>query len=178
MYHMTLLHWIVVAVFVFIFLLLSLLSLKEKNPKTVLLMIISSFIITIIGIVFSLFALDKYVKKAELVNVTHKRISLTESMKVSGKVKNIGDFQIGYCNIEVKIANVFSRKIGKGSMFSPRSFGDMFSSSSGSVKSNLVLETFKIAKNLRPNEVKKFSLTLKYPPHFEKPVLKYKLFCY
>ncbi len=178
MYHMTLLHWIVVAVFIFIFLLLSLLSLKEKKTKTILIMIISSFIVTIIGIVFSLFTLDKYVKKAELLNVTHKRISLTESMQVRGKVKNIGDYQIGYCNIEVKIANVFSRKMGQGSMFSPRSFGDMFSSTSGTLKSNLVLETFKIAKNLQPNKVQKFSLTLKYPPHFEKPVLKYKLFCY
>ncbi len=179
MYYMTLLHWIAVALFIVIFLILSLLAIKETKFKTALSMILISFVLVILGIVFSLFILDKYTKKAKLLNVKHSKITLHESIQVRGSVKNIGNFKIGYCNLELKIINIFTKKIQKGSMFAPRtSFGEMFSKENSKIKSNFVEKTFKIAKNLKPNESQKFSVSLKYPSYFEKPIPKYKLFCY
>ena len=179
MYHMTLLHWIVVVLFIVIFLILSLFALKEKRLKIAFLMIFASFVLVILGTVFSLFTLDKYTKKAKLESIRYTNIPSNNSMKIRGVVKNIGSFDIGYCKLEVRVIDMFSKKIQKGSMFAPRtSFGEMFNENSGKIKNNFVSKTFKITNNLLPKETKKFLFSLTYPSYFQKPKLKYQLSCY
>ncbi len=179
MYHMTLLHWIVVVLFIVIFLILSLFALKEKRLKVAFLMIFASFVLVVLGTIFSLFTLDKYTKKAKLESIRYTNIPSNHSIRVRGVVKNIGNFDIGYCKLEVRVINMFSKKIQKGSMFAPRtSFKEMFNENSGKVKSNFVSKTFKITKNLASKERKKFLFSLTYPLHFQKPKLKYQLSCY
>ena len=178
MYFMTQLHWIVVAVFILLFFILVLLSAKEKNVKTLLSMIFSSFLLTAAGAIFSLYALDKYTKKGKLVSSSQKRDLSRESVIVRGKIKNEGNFKIGYCNVEVRISNdITSRKGRTTSYFTPStSFGSMFGSKD--IKSNIFKEEYLVVENLNPKKSKTFTISVPFPPHFVNPRYKYRLFCH
>ncbi|HIP60602.1 MAG TPA: DUF2393 domain-containing protein [Campylobacterales bacterium] len=178
MYFMTTLHWIVVAVFVLLFLILVLLSAKEKNVKTLLSMIFSSFLLTAAGAIFSLYALDKYTKKGKLISSSQKRDLSRESVIVRGEIRNEGNFKIGYCNVEVRISNDTTSRRGRTkSYFSPStSFGSMFGAKD--VKSNIFKEEYLVVENLDPKKSKTFTVSVPFPPHFANPRYRYKLFCH
>ena len=178
MYFMTTLHWIVVTVFVLLFLILVLLSAKEKSVKTLLSMIFSSLLLTAVGAIFSLYALDKYTKKWKIVSSSQKRDLSRESVIVRGNIKNEGNFKIGYCNVEVRISNdITSRKGRTTSYFTPStSFGSMFGSKD--IKSNIFKEEYLVVENLDPKKSKTFTVNVPFPPHFVNPRYRYKLFCH
>lgn len=178
MIHMTMLHWIVVVAFFMVFLILTILSLKEKVAKTRTSMIFSSFLLVSVGIGFSLFALDKYTKKGKLIAVSQQRDYRTKNIIIKGKVKNIGNFKIGYCNVEVRMLNDLSSKKGRLiSYFKPsKSLDGLFGSKE--IKGNIVLQEFKVIKNLGKNNTQSFKVSMKYPSYFKNPTYKYKLYCH
>ncbi len=174
MIYMTFFHWMVVAIFAVLFFMLVILSSSEKNPKTLISMIFSSFLLVVVGTAFSLFALDKYTKEAKLLSSSKTRDYSNESVIIRGKIKNIGKFKIGYCNVEVRMINARKRG-GKISYFTPSkslSFG------SKDVKGNVVEEEFLAIKNLEPKKSKNFKIVMSFPPHFANPNYKLKLFCH
>ncbi len=174
---MTSLHWIVVAIFVLLFVILVLLSLKEDDKKNLFSMIFSSFLLVAVGIVFSLYALDKYTKKAKLISVEHKRDFNSESVKIRGKIKNIGNFKIGYCNLEVKISNEIKRGGKRKSYFTPnRSLSGIFDSKK--VEGNIFKEEYLIVKDLESKKSKNFTIKVPFPPRFDNPKYRYKLYCH
>ncbi len=174
MLYMTPFHWIIVAIFSVLFFMLVILSSSEKNPKTLISMIFSSFLLVVVGVSFSLFALDKYTKEAKLLSSSKTRNYSNESVIIRGKIKNIGKFKIGYCNVEVRMINPRKRG-GKISYFTPSkslSFG------SKDVKGNVVEEEFLAIKNLEPKKSKSFKIVMDFPSHFANPDYKLKLFCH
>ena len=176
--YMTLIHWIAVVVFILLFLLLTLLSLKEKNQKTRLGMIFSSFLVTLLGCVIALFVIEKYTKKGKLLSYTQKRNLSNETIMFQGRIQNVGNFKIGYCTIEVKLSNN-AMKMGrpKESFFKPSSgLGLLFSSKE--TKAPIVKETFTAVKNLDAKKVKNFRIYMKYPPYMKAPGLKLTLNCH
>ncbi len=177
LFNMTIVHWIVVAIFVLIFLILLLLSLKEKNSKTFFSMVFSSFLVVSVGAIFSIFILDKYTKKAELLYYNHKIDFRTESVKVDGKIKNNGKFRIGYCNAIVRISNHPPRGSGTKSFFkSNNSITDIFSSKPK--KKNLIEEELLAITDLPPKQSKRFYVKLDYPTYFENPKFNVKINCH
>ncbi len=64
MTHLTIVHYLVLAVIALLFLLTVILSLREKNPKTRTSMILSSFGVMVLLAGFLMMALDKYTKIA------------------------------------------------------------------------------------------------------------------
>jgi len=176
--YMTLLHWGAIVVFSLLFMILSLLSLKEKNKKTMFSMIFSSFLVTVLGTVISIFVIDKYTKKAKILSYTQKRNLANETIMFQGKIQNIGNFKIGYCTIEVKLSNN-AMKMGrpKEAFFKPStSLGPLFSAKES--KSSVVKEEFKVVKNLAAKKVKDFRIYMKYPPYMKAPGLKLTLNCH
>ncbi len=178
MIFMTTLHWIVLAIFVVLFIVLVLLSAKEKNVKTLLSMIFSSFLLVSAGAIFSLYALDKYTKKGKLISSSQKRDLSRESVIVRGKIRNEGKFKIGYCNVEVRISNDINSRRGKTkSYFTPStSFGSMFGSKD--IKGNIFKEEYLAIENLDPKKSKAFSISVPFPPHFVNPKYRLKIFCH
>jgi hypothetical protein len=175
---MTVLHWAVLAVFVLIFIILIVLSMSEKNRKNFLSMAFSSFLLVVVGSVFSLFALDKYTKKGKLLSHTENRSFSTEKVAIRGKIKNNGSFKIGQCKLEVTMSNKISpQNKGKVSYFTPSSsITDMFSSSKN--RPNIIKEEFVAVKNLEPGKIKSFNISLPYPTYFDKARYRYRLFCH
>ena len=176
--YMTLIHWIAVLFFTLVFLLLFLLSLKEKKKNVMISMIFSSFLITALGAVISIFVIDKYTKKGKLLEYTQKRNLANETIMFTGRIQNIGNFKIGYCIIEVKLSNN-TMKMGrpKESFFKPStSFGPLFSDKK--TKSNVVKEEFEVVKDLGVKKVKNFRIYMDYPPYMKSPGLKLTLKCH
>jgi len=176
--YMTLLHWMAVVVFVLLFIILSLLSLREKKKNVMFSMIFSSFLITALGGIISIFVIDKYTKKAKILSYTQKRNLANETIMFTGKIQNIGNFKIGYCEIEVKLSNN-AMKMGKPkeAFFKPSTnLGPLFSDKK--MQANVVKKEFVVAKNLAAKKVKDFRIYMKYPPYMSAPGLKLSLNCH
>jgi len=175
---MTVLHWAAVGVFVLLFLILTILAFREKKSKVRYGMIFSSFLVTLLGTIISLFVLDKYTKKAKILSYTQKRNLSSETIMFQGRIQNIGNFTIGECKIEVKLTNK-AMKMGRPTegFFKPStSLGPLFSDKN--LKANVVKEEFSVAKKLPAKKVKDFRIYMKYPPHMTSPGLKLSINCH
>ena len=179
MTYFTILHWITLIVFLLLFILLVIVSKKETNPKIFWSMVFSSFLVTSMLALFSMFVLDKYTKKGKLINITHKRVLLNETIMFFGQVQNVGRFKIGHCKLEVKIVNNaldLNNVTGK-TFYAPRSgLGSLFSNKEE--RPSTIIKDFTVAKNLKPGEIRNFSATMPYPPYFQKADIRYKLYCH
>ena len=179
MTYFTILHWIALLTFLLIFILLVILSKKETNPKIFWSMVFSSFLVTSMLSIFSIFVLDKYTKKAKLISITHRRVLLNETIMFFGQVKNIGKFKIGYCKLEVKIVNnaLNFNNLSGSTFYKPRSGLDSLLTNKNE-KQSTIIKDFIIAKNLKPGELRNFSASMPYPPYFQKVDIRYKLYCH
>ncbi len=178
MFYMTTIHWIVVALFVLLFIILVILSFKEKNPKNRIIMIISSFFVVLLGAIIALFAAEKFTKKSKLLSYDNRRDLMSESIIFNGKLKNTGDYKLGYCKVEVKLTNnVYKMGRPKDSFFKPRGLDSIFGDKK-EYKSNSVKEEFLVAKNIKPGEIKRFRVKMKYPPYFNNTSAKLTLNCH
>jgi len=176
MVHMSSLHWIILAIFVLLFMVLSLLSLKEKNTKVMLSMVLSSFIVTVFAAFLSLYVLDKYTKKAKILSYATQEDRVHESVIVRGIVKNIGEYEIGYCDLAVRVSNTMGKGTRPNAFFKPSNSFDF--SGGGSSKENIIVHEETIVEHFLPTKEKKFIVYVRYPSYFEKPQYKLKLTCH
>ncbi len=179
--YFTILHWLDIAFFLLLFIFLAILSIKAagNNTKILISMIFTSFLVTIFGAVIGLIILEKYTKKAELVDVDSRRVLINETMAIKGKVKNIGKFKINYCKLNIKLVNNgWGAKVSKGTFFKSGGFS-IFGSKNKQIKPNTIRITkFIINGGLRPGEIKMFSAIIPYPPYFKNTDISYKLYCH
>ena len=179
--YFTVLHWLTIAFFLILFIFLTFLSVKAANNNTKLLlsMIFASFLVTSFGAVLGIIILEKYTKKAVLVNVNNRRVFLNETLMVKGRVKNIGKFRINYCKLDIKLVNNgWGSKLSGGTFFKPGGLNIFGFKEKKEQKPNTVKATKIIVKKLLPGEIRNFSVTIPYPPYFRNTYINYKLYCH
>lgn len=180
--YFTILHWLNILFFLILFIFLVVLSVKasNNNTKVLLSMIFASFLVTAFGAVLGLIVLEKYTKKAKILNVTQRRVLLNETLVLKGRVKNIGKFKINYCKLEIKLVNNgWGGKIQKGAFFKSGGFEIFGSKDKEKKRPNTIKVTKVIIKDgLLPGEIKNFSTVMPYPPYFRNTYLNYKLYCH
>jgi hypothetical protein len=180
--YFTILHWLTLAFFLILFIFLTFLSVKaaNNNVKLLISMIFASFLVTTFGAVLGIIVLEKYTKKAVLLDVKSRRVFLNETLVVKGKVKNIGKFKINYCKLEIKLVNNgWGGKISKGTFFKPGGLSLFGSKEEKKQKPNTIKATRIIIKDgLLPGEIKNFSAIVPYPPYFSNTYINYKLYCH
>jgi hypothetical protein len=180
--YFTVLHWLTIAFFLILFIFLTFLSVKaaNNNVKLLLSMIFASFLVTSFGAVLGIIVLEKYTKKAELLDVKSRRVFLNETLVVKGRVKNIGKFKINYCKLTVKLVNNgWGKKLQKGAFFKPGGLSLFGSKDKEKQKPNTIEVTRIIIKNgLSSGEIKNFSMIMPYPPYFSNTYINYKLYCH
>lgn len=174
MTYFTILHWLALIFFLLLYALLIYLSKKtSKDDKIFLAMLFSSTMVILMGIVFAVFILDKYTKKAALFNVKNSRILNSEEMIIQGQVQNTGKFTIGRCKITVRVVN---QALGKGTnltgdvVFTPQSWFD-FTSKKEEQRSNVIEINQVIATDLKPGEYDTFVIRFRYPPYFSNAMI-------
>ena len=174
--YFTVIHWIMVILFVLVFVLLAVLSQKEKNKKTRITLITVSFVVSVIGLVVSLLILDKYTKKAKIINYTTQRNYNKESVTIRGNIKNVGKFPISYCTMDIKIVNKVTHKKGTKFMYKTSSVDDMFKSKG--YKKNYLQDSVRVVEDLKPRLSKSFKVDIKIPSHFQNPRYFLHLVCH
>lgn len=168
MAYFTILHILTLVILFIVYVLLIVLTRKETRPKIFWSMIFANTLVMSMLMVFSMPILDKYTKQARVENLTQKRILMTESITFSGQVRNTGSFAIGKCKFEVKLVNnpLTAGKLTGSQVFRPTS-GLKYGPDEGADASTVV-QDFVIATNLRPGELRNFSVSMRYPPHFQR----------
>ncbi|WP_456403126.1 DUF2393 family protein [Hydrogenimonas sp.] len=180
MTYMTILHWLVLLFFVALFVLLVVVSKKETRPNVFWSMVFASFLVTSTAAVFSMFVLDKYTKKAKLVEIKNFRLLKTEEIVFKGKIANVGKFKIGQCKLTIKMINnpLEAGKLSGSQVFKPSGFDFFKPKSSKKERPNTVEREFVVVRGIEPGETRPFTIHMKYPPYFRKTRLIYKLFCH
>ncbi|NPA12314.1 MAG: DUF2393 domain-containing protein [Epsilonproteobacteria bacterium] len=180
--YFTILHWLDIAFFLILFIFLVILSVKaaKDSVKLLLSMIFASFLVTAFGAVLGLVILEKYTKKAKLLNVEQRRVLINETLVLKGRVKNIGKFKINYCKLEIKLVNNgWGGGFTKGTFFKPGGLSLFGSKEEKKKRPNTVTATrYIITDGLKPGEIKNFSAVIPYPPYFKNTYLNYKLYCH
>ena len=178
--YFTILHWLDIAFFLILFIFLAILSLKAagNNTKLLISMIFASFLVTSFSAVLGLIILEKYTKKAILLDVKQRRVLINETLVLKGRVKNIGKFKINYCKLEIKLVNNgWGGGFSKGTFFKPGGlslFGSKEKKRPNIIKATRLI----ITDGLMPGEIKNFSAIIPYPPYFKNTYLNYKLYCH
>jgi len=179
MTYLTILHWFAIIFFIAIFILLVMLSRKEKRKNVFWSMVFASFLVTSMMMVLTIFVLDKYTKKGKLISIKSHRVLRTEDIIFKGKVANVGKFKIGQCKLKIKIVNnpLRSTNLGQGQIFTPSGLEFFKSKDKKKERKNAIEEEFVVVKNLKPRDVKSFTIRMKYPPYFSRSKFIYKLYC-
>ncbi len=178
--YFTLLHWLVLGIFILLFFLVILLILRNESEKSPLQAILVTLLVFILIAGFSLYSLDSYTKVARLDNVSQKKILLNESFVITGQIQNIGNFTIGTCRLEVKLSNNSFDKLGgtDAPLFVTKSILDGLFKKTPVANDIETTKTFVIAEMLHKGEMRNFSISMRYPPSFSKPSLRYELSCH
>ena len=177
--YFTILHWLDLLFFLILFIFLVIVSVKAAgdNIKLALSMIFASFLVTAFGGVLGIVILEKYTKKAKIIELKQRRVLLNETLVLKGRVKNIGRFKINYCKLEVKLVNNAFGKPEKGAFFKSGGF-EIFGSKEKKTRPNTVKTEKVIVRKLDPGMVKNFSMVIPYPPYFKNTYLNTKLYCH
>lgn len=170
--YLTIWHWTAIIAAVLLFLVLIIISLKEKNQKTMLSMIFASFLVIVTVTAFTLMALDKYTKVATLYGVKNTRILRNETIVFTGFVKNKGNYKIGKIILNVKLVNKghVTGNVRGGSFYKPSGIIDFFTSFGDDVKRykpQKIEEQFVVATDIEPDKAVFFRVEMPYPPYFK-----------
>ena len=177
MSYFTFLHWIALAVIGLLFILFLVLIVQNSDEKSPLPAILTNFFAMTILTAFVFYALDKYTKVATLEHMLVKKILINESFSISGQIRNTGSFTISTCSLEVKLSNE-SIESGGVPIFQPKSAFDNLFKWEKDTNTIETTKTFVIAEDLYKDEMRNFSVYMRYPPSYAKPKVRYELLCH
>ena len=180
MTYFTILHWFAMIIILVLFILAILLIIRNYDGKSSLYpSILTALFISFVFAAFSIYGLDKYTKLARLENIVQKKVLINESFSIAGQIRNIGDFKIGSCILEVKISNESLETRGiEGISFVPKSAFDNLFNWGENIHTVETTKEFVIAENLYKGEIRNFTIFMRYPPSYSKPYTRYELFCH
>lgn len=145
-------------------------SLKQKKSSMKYSMLFTVTLISVFLAVFSVFVVDKYTKKAQLLKINNKRILSVEKIVYSGVVKNTGNFTIGKVVLEIKLVNKghVTGNVKGSNFYKPSGFFDFLKNGMGidKDKPQTVVKRFVVARKLAPGKTKHFRIYFDYPPYF------------
>ena len=168
-------HFIALAVLALLSVLFALIARGEKNPKFFKIYIAINVIATLMLGYFFMMIVDKYTKKAVLMEFSGHRVLRNETIVFKGSLRNTGEFSIANCDLTVKlINNPVSKDTIAGSIFKPSGLS-LFSR--GEERSNVVEITASVAKNIAPKQIRNFSISMPYPSYFANTQTITKLEC-
>ena len=138
-------HFIALAALALLSVLFMLLSRGEKDPKLFKIYLLINIAATLIMGYFFMLVVDKYTKKAALTEFAAHRVLRNETVVFKGALKN-----------------TVSKDTIAGAVFKPSGWS-LFPHDE---RTNVAEITASVAKNIAPGQMRNFSLSMPYPPHF------------
>lgn len=176
--YFTIWHYLAVVISFLLFLAAVIASTHEKRSSVRNSMIFSAFLVAVVIAGFSIMALDKYTKLAQVYNLENHRNLQTEQIIFTGIVKNVGNYTIGDVTLEIKLVNRghVSGNVKAGTFYKPSGFSDFFSSKNNQSQPQTLVVTPVIAQNLKAGESREFRVSFDYPPYFKGVTLFTRIF--
>lgn len=150
-------------------------TIKQKDIQQKGSYIATYSVLAFLLLILSIVAINGYTKKVILLNVTNHRFLSTESIFFSGSVRNVGNYDVGEVEIEIKIFDKGLKKQGRLS-FESTAFKDTYNDTDirklFGYKNKKLKETSytirkTIAKELKAGHTKPFTVSIDYPSHFK-----------
>jgi len=150
-------------------------TLKQKDIPQKGSFIATYSVIAVLLLLLSVIAINGYTKKVLLLNVKNQRFLSTESIFFSGSVRNVGNFDVGEVEIEIKIFDKGTKRQGRSS-FESTAFEDyyndvdirkLFGYKNEKLKATSYTIRRTVAKELKAGHTKPFTVSIDYPPHFQ-----------
>lgn len=163
-------HYIFIGLAILMFLIGLVSSLRQKDKKLILPMLVSVTLISAFLGFFSIFVVDKYTKKVELSKLKNKRLLSTEQIIYTGIVKNTGNHTIGKITVEIKLVNKghVTGNVKAGNFYKPSGITEFFGigKSKEQDKPQTIVKEFVVAKMLKPGTSKRFRVHFRFPGYF------------
>jgi len=168
MTYFTVWHYVTLFVVLLIFVGGVIVSLRQEKKSMIQSMLFSVTLVSLSIGFFSMFVVDKYTKHVELYRLKNKRILSLEKIIYSGVVKNTGNYTVGKVTFDIKLVSRGKRgSLDSTTFYKSSGFLDFFASATKSSKgSNTLTESFVVAKNLKPGQVKAFRVHFRFPANF------------
>jgi len=145
-------------------------ALTQPSQKLKIPMLISVILITALIGGFAFIVVDRYTKIVSLHKLDSKRLLSIEKVVYTGTVRNDGNYKIGEVTLEIKLVNKghATGNVKAGSFYQASGFFDFFSGGAGVLyKPQTIVNTFVVAKNIKPGAAKAFRVHFAYPPYFK-----------
>ena len=149
-------------------------TIKQKNIHQKASYIATYSALAFFLLILSVVAINGYTKKVLLLNVTNHRFLSTESIFFSGSIRNVGNYDVGEVEIEIKIFDKGVRRQGRSS-YESTAFKDTYNDTDirklfGYKNKNLKETSYTIrktiTKELKAGRTKQFTVSIDYPSHF------------
>lgn len=130
-------------------------------------------VIALILLIITVVSINGYTKKILLSNLNDHRFLATESIIYTGIVRNVGSYDVGQVEIEIKIFDKGLRKQGRSS-YQSTAFQDYYNDvdirrlfgyqPDAQPTSYIVRKT--VAEELKAGQRKEFAVSIRYPSNF------------
>ena len=150
-------------------------TLQQKDIPQKSSFIATYSVIAFLVLILSVIAINTYTKQVVLLNVTNKRFLSSESIFFMGSVRNVGNYDVGEVELEIKIFDKGTKRQGRTS-FESTAFSDyyndadirkLFGYKNEKLKPTSYTIRKTIAKELKAGHTKPFTVSIDYPPHFK-----------
>ena len=172
--YFTIVHWITLIVFLLLMIFVVIISYRNLNTKQFITASLFTIPLLTFGLIGSMYAVDSITKQVKLVEVSHRQVIRNETILFTGRVKNVGNFKVGTCYLEIDIYDTRKNKLSHG-VFTPIVwFSDLFGHAEPP-KPLFVTKEVLIAKNLEPGKTKTFTVSVRNPTYMQGMRINYKL---
>lgn len=170
----TIWHYMSFLIILALFAVAILYTLKEKEITQKSSLIALYSVIAVLLLVFSIMSINGYTKQVVLANVQHHRFLSTESIIYTGRVRNIGNYDVGQVEIEIEIFDKGQKRQGRAS-FESTAFKDYYNSvdirkllgfDNPDIKPTSVIVRKTVAEELKAGQGKQFTVSIRYPSYF------------
>lgn len=177
MNYFTIWHILVSICAILIFILLNLLVyLNKSRPKNFYLLMLVNFLVVTIASIAIMLALDDKLKTAIITDVSTQRVYINETIVLKGSVKNTSKYNFSSCVVSIQMNSTpgklqdFSEHLTKTNDF----FSFLYKNEK---EDSAPIKTSVNVDNIKPFELRPFSVILPYPPNFIDPKFIYKIKC-
>lgn len=172
--YFTIIHWITLILFLLLMIFIVIASYKNLNTKQFITASLFAIPLLTFGLIGAMYGVNNITKQAKILEVSHRNVIRNESILITGRIKNIGNFKIGTCYLEIDIYDMKKNKLSHG-VFTPIVWiTDLFSEVKPS-KPLFITKEVLIAENLEPGKIKRFTISVRNPTYMQGMRINYKL---
>jgi len=173
--YFTIIHWFTLIFFLLLMIVVVIISYRNLDTKQFLIASLFSIPLLTFGLIGTIYAVDSATKEAKIIQISHQEVYTNETIVISGKIENIGNFKIGKCYLVINLYDQKKDRLSHG-VFSPMNWiTDFFDENREPPKPLYITHEVLIAQDIEPKELKSFATSVRMPTYMQGYRIDYKL---